>query len=161
MSNIYVPIDYSEVSGVIPGGEDILYSTLCHIKERGGFAGSTAYKKTYNSHMVLTNNGIAFEIKRRLGKTRYEYIPYVDVWFKPNNRFKAGIGVLYNFQLRHAKDFESKIQYKERSQNFYKTIIPVYIKAVEKDIEESPPGRVTERKKRSLQKIKNKLSKLS
>ena len=159
MSNIYVPIDYSDVASIIPEGEDILYSTLCHVKERGG-VGPTRYKKTYNSHVVLTNNGIAYEIKRKLSKTRYNYIPYIaklfQVRFKPNNKFNAGIGVLYSFQLHHAKDFESTIQFKERSQIFYKTMIPVYIKAIEKNIEESPPGWGMKKKKKYLQKFKSK-----
>ncbi|MBA7657324.1 hypothetical protein ES703_65261 [subsurface metagenome] len=159
MSNIYIPIDYSDVASIIPEGEDILYSTLCHVKERGG-VGPTRYKKTYNSHVVLTTNGIAFEVKRKLGKTRYNYIPYITKLFqvriKPNNKFNAGVGVLYSFQLRHAIDFESKTQFNERSQIFYQTMIPIYFKAIEKNIEESPPGRHTEKKKRYLQKFKSK-----
>jgi len=160
MSDIYVPIEFSEVTSVIPAGEDVVYSTLCHIKERGGL-GPTHYKKTYNSHVVFTTNGIAFEIKRKVSKTRCYYTPYIDKMFlvriKPNNKFNTGIGVLYSFQLKHSKDFESKEQFNQRSQLFFKTIAPVYFKAIEKNIEESPPGRTTEKKKKYLQKYKSKL----
>lgn len=160
MSNIFVPINYSEVASVIPAGEDVLYSTLCHVKERGG-VGPTSYKKTYSSHVVLTTNGIAFEAKRKVSKSRCFYLPYIDKLFqvriKPSNKFNAGIGVLYSFQLKHSKDFESKQQFNERSQLFFKTMAPTYFKAIEKNIEESPPGRTTEKKKKYLQKFKSKL----
>lgn len=162
MSNIYVPIDYSEVANEIPEGEDILYSTLCHTTERGG-SGPTRYKKNYTSHVVLTTNGIAFEVKRKLSKSRNNYISYIEDGFqariKPNNKFWAAgpTGILYSFQLKHSKDFESKQQFRERSQVFFKTMSTVYIEAIEKNIEESPPGRMTERKKKYLQKFKSKL----
>jgi len=161
MSNIYIPIDFSEVASVIPAGEDILYSTLCHVKERGGSA-PNYYKKTYNSHAVLTTNGIAFEVKRKLSKTRCLYFPYIEenfssVSFSPKNKFFAGIGVSYSFQLKHSKDFESKEQFNERKQIFFKTMAPVYINAIEKNIDESPPGKITDRKKKGLLKFKSKL----
>jgi hypothetical protein len=151
---MYVPIDYSDVPSVVPEGEDIIYSTLCHVKERGGI--------NYNSHVVFTRNGIAFERKRKFSKNEFIYEPYINAGmyqarFLSNNKFKVGYVNLYNFQLKHAKEFESKTQFKERSQNFCKTITPVYITTLEEHIEKSPPGRVTEKNKKYLQKIKNRI----
>jgi hypothetical protein len=159
MSNIHVPIDTSEVASVIPAGEDIVYSTICYVKERGG-VGPTAYKKKYSSHVVLTANGIAFEIKRKLSK-KYLYSPYIDrrfrVVLKGVNGFHLGGGTSYSFRLKYRKEFEDKQEFNERNHNFFKTMAPIYINAVEKNIEESPPGRATEKKKKHIQKLKKKL----
>ncbi len=159
MSNIYVPIDFSEVGSVVPEGEDIVYSTICHVKQRGG-TGPTSFKKSYNSHVVLTTNGIAFEVKRKVSKTQCLYIPYVDAGpnliISPKNNFYTRVGT-YRFQLKHSKDFESSEQFNERKQVFSKTMAPFYIKALEKNIQESPPGWFTKRKKKHLQKFKSKM----
>jgi len=63
MSEIYVPIDFSNVYSVIPAGEDILYSTLC----RGTSLSSTVTKlvrRYWVAHVLITNKRLAFNIPR-------------------------------------------------------------------------------------------------
>ncbi len=71
MSNIYVPIDSSNLSEVIPGGDDILYSTLCNVK-------AVAYKVKikWRSHVLATKSGIALQNKLEPKKEKGKYMKY-------------------------------------------------------------------------------------
>lgn len=72
MANLYVPIDYSNVSEIVPEGDDILYSTLCkYIK---AVVGGTVKVKV---HAVVTQSGIAFcALKRKKKKIYIEFIEW-------------------------------------------------------------------------------------
>lgn len=59
MSNIFIPIDSSDLSKVIPEGEDIIYSSLC---KGEGTAIADNKKYFWNSHLLMTNRGIYFTI---------------------------------------------------------------------------------------------------
>ena len=57
MSNIYVPIDSSDLSKAIPEGEDIIYSSLC--RGEGSFV-SFDKKFYWDSHLLMTKKGLYF-----------------------------------------------------------------------------------------------------
>jgi hypothetical protein len=78
MSNIYIPIDHTNVKEVIPPGENIIYSTLCSAVERGG-VGPTRYKKKYKSHILVTDKGIAFTIPKWRKEPMSIYKPLEEV----------------------------------------------------------------------------------
>lgn len=72
MSNIHVPIDTSNLSEIIPEGEDILYSTMCQIKAYGYNA-----DKKWKSHVLVSKSGFASlsrlkPYETRAGSPRYE-----------------------------------------------------------------------------------------
>lgn len=54
MSNIHVPIDTSNLSEIIPEGEDILYSTMCKVNAVGYNADSK-----WESHVLVSKSGFA------------------------------------------------------------------------------------------------------
>jgi len=57
ISAIYIPIDFSNLSEVIPNGDDVICSTFCSIVNSG---------RQWKSHVLLTNTGIGF--KKRKGE---------------------------------------------------------------------------------------------
>ncbi|MFW9936389.1 MAG: hypothetical protein ACFFD5_01990 [Candidatus Thorarchaeota archaeon] len=59
MSNIYVPIDSSDLSKSIPEGEDIIYSSLC---KGEGTSVADNKKHFWNTHLLMTNKGLYFKI---------------------------------------------------------------------------------------------------
>jgi hypothetical protein len=88
VSNIYIPIDSSDLSKVIPEGEDIIYSSLC--KGEGTYI---ANNKNYfwNSHLLMTNRGLYFIIplNARFSKKQIAKLdPKVEVfvpWYNVSN----------------------------------------------------------------------------
>jgi len=74
MTNIHVPIDSSNITSLIPEGEDILYSTMCKVTLRLATGGKAA---KWNSHVLVSQSGFA-------SQTRLE--PYVTK--KGKNRLK-------------------------------------------------------------------------
>jgi hypothetical protein len=55
MSNIYVPLNYSELKSILPPGEDIIYSTLA----KGRFD-SLVIKEVFTSHILITPTHLAY-----------------------------------------------------------------------------------------------------
>jgi hypothetical protein len=87
-SQIYVPIDLSKLSELIPPGDDILYSTICKLIfiYRGGNK-----QKKWNSHVLVTKSGIATHVKfstelrsgeDRPGKQKYSKNENIAHFFK-------------------------------------------------------------------------------
>lgn len=75
MSNLYVPIDYSNVSEVVPDGDDILYSTLCKIY-RSQVGGGTV---KWNSHVLITQSGCALIVPKRRKKMGLSFLKWIDL----------------------------------------------------------------------------------
>ncbi len=71
MSKIFVPIDSSNLSEVIPEGDDIKYSTFCNVK---AVAGNTTIK--WKSYVLATKSGIALQTKLEPSKEKGKYIRY-------------------------------------------------------------------------------------
>jgi hypothetical protein len=59
MSNIYVPIDSTNLKEEIPPEEDILYSTMCKVMERYQ-VGTRTQKDKYKSHILITNKKVYY-----------------------------------------------------------------------------------------------------
>lgn len=59
MSNIFIPIDSSDLRKAIPEGEDIIYSTLCKGEGEAMFENK---KWSWNSHLLMTQKGMYFTI---------------------------------------------------------------------------------------------------
>ena len=72
MSNIYAPIDSSNLSELIPEGDDILNSTLCKVQVTSRSVGIK-----WQCHVLVTTSGFASYTKlepytTRAGKTKYK-----------------------------------------------------------------------------------------
>jgi len=75
MSKIYAPIDSSNLSELIPEGEDVKYSTQCDVRARQGtMIGSTAAK--WKSFVLATTSGIALQNRIEKKKDKGKYIHY-------------------------------------------------------------------------------------
>jgi hypothetical protein len=66
-----VPIDSSNLSEIIPEGDDIKYSTLCNVRVA---AGQSTIK--WKSYVIVTNSGVAFQNKLDEHKDKGKYMRY-------------------------------------------------------------------------------------
>lgn len=135
MSNLYVPIDYSQLSEVIPEGEDILYSTLSSAQLINAMGGKT----NWDTHILITKSGFAAfsRVEKYLtkkGKARYNLIkkkkkiatfyPWKGSGLKKITFKKKKIIVVLSkvnfihYEAKIDKNFESSNSFKQRSKEF-------------------------------------------
>lgn len=138
MSNLYVPIDYSQLSEVIPEGEDILYSTLGFAQLISAMGG----KIKWNTHILITKSGFAAfsRVEKYLtkkGKEKYNIIKKKKTiaTFYPWHELKGSglkttpftkkkvIVVLskvnfIHYEAKIDKNFESSNSFNQRSKEF-------------------------------------------
>ncbi|MFX1411625.1 MAG: hypothetical protein ACFFA6_14830 [Promethearchaeota archaeon] len=159
MSDIYVPIDYSEVKNVIPPGEDIVYSTLCKVTNNiSSIGGSTTQK--WISHVLITTKGVAFTIPQKKGPIELTYLFWYDIdkVFSRGFMLRPKFSITTQFLLTRDSNFESKESFKERHKLFKGKLLPIIVQALvdkEKEIEANPDGFAKDIKS----KVKSKLAK--
>lgn len=71
MSNILTPIDSSDLSELIPEGDDVKYSTFCNVRAQ---AFNVNYK--WKTHVLVTISGVAIQNKLEPYKDKGKYIKY-------------------------------------------------------------------------------------
>ncbi|MFX1239352.1 MAG: hypothetical protein ACFFAS_01850 [Promethearchaeota archaeon] len=130
MSNIYVPIDYSNVKDVIPDGEDIVYSSLAkgwHMVQN--LPPNKIKRIKWKAHVLLTENNIAVNIPIKLLYNRKEIKqlnPGEEICFPISQASAVGKRIILQangpskhieaiFTLDRDPKFESKESFKERS----------------------------------------------
>jgi len=117
MSDIYIPIDYSNAREKIPSGEDIIYSTLMKVS-----SGTPAYKRKWISHVLMTTKGIVYTMPQRKNTTVGIYHSWKGIYGIFRKQFQ--IGGTY-FKLVRDPNSESKESFKMRSKVFASTIKPI------------------------------------
>jgi hypothetical protein len=133
MSDIFVPIDHTDLKEVIPPGENITYSTLCNVVEKGG-VGPTSYKKKYKSHVLVTNKGIAFTIPKWRKEPKSFYMPLDKVRITKKGKLSLSVRREFTSGLAYfvpviAKEYESAQSFKEREPKFGAAIIPLIVES--------------------------------
>lgn len=148
MGNIYVPIDFSNLTKFIPEGENIIYSTLCKADGFDSYTSASGKYKTYKftTHVLMTDNGLAFNISPKIIYSKDElksqevpdgiYLGWqhvhgfgfkaktfgrVDIEKKGGK--KAGC-VSISFTLVKEPNFETKETFKQRAKEFKSIIAP-------------------------------------
>lgn len=162
MSDIYVPIDYSDIKKKIPPGEEIIYSTLCKgVVEVGGPPQKTI-RTTWITHVLFTQNGVTWVkphyTKKRRPSTQ-EYTPLEDVNYLFYDRipsFRIGLARLF---LKREKIFETKENFRERSARFLPRFAPLIIEKKKQWLQEY--GDNPEIKKRLKKRIRNHITKMN
>ena len=144
MSEIYYPIDGSNLKEIIPIGQDIIYSTLCK-----GYAKESEDKKyKWKSHVLITKEGVAFSIPLTVNYTKKElknnpnlkvnhFMPWANIiiikW-QPLVGISVGFAVpwVYNqirlrseFILERENKYESKQLFKQRLEPFLEKFKPI------------------------------------
>lgn len=124
MSDLYVPIDSTDIRKVIPPGLDIFYSSLCKCSAQES-DGRNFKTYTWNSHILITDVGIALSIPNNVGNNKY--VTYFLKWYRINLR-KGGFSLLpvrgeikfkCIFQLARDGKFESIETFEIRRQQFW------------------------------------------
>ncbi|MFX1375432.1 MAG: hypothetical protein ACFFA0_06450 [Promethearchaeota archaeon] len=156
ISNIYVPIEYSNLKSIIPPEENTIYSTLA----TASTATSSKYIKKWDTHVLFTNKGIAFMAmnkKKNSNEVEPIYIPLYDL---------AVTGVLgaplrappyCHLALKRHPDFETKDVFKQRAKAFQAVVAPLVIAAKKQQIEylesvTGPEEKSSEKKAKKLLK---------
>jgi len=141
MSDIYIPIDYTNLKEVIPLGQEIVYSTFAEIDLRGGNTytgrGISQIRSKWQTHVLFTKEGLAIFLDRKfINKKEFipVYYPYYNTGFLLKKLvisadfkepFRGGItigGVTMTLSLIKHSKFETKSSFKARSKEFKKTI---------------------------------------
>ncbi len=130
MSDIYVPIDYSDVKSAIPPGEDIIYSTLCKVEASSGTFVTGGSISRWLSHVLMTPTGVAYTIPTKKNKpplhiygTWAEDIRFIFEPRKKTCRFNTRILTLFN--LIRDENFESEEVFYKRIREFPAKIRPI------------------------------------
>ena len=123
MSNIYVPIDFSDLKNVIPEGQEILYSTYAEVKytspsENTG-RGLRYFKGKWESHVLITAEGLALNIRFQDGIKQY-FVPLFHTSFLLKNLYVniPDADGSFGFSLLRRPEFEKKDTFKKRSKEF-------------------------------------------
>lgn len=129
MTDIHVPIDYSELKTVIPEGEDILYSTSCQANLSGA-----AYRQSWPSHILLTQNYMAYTQPVKRKPTALALVPLYKVWmFKPSMII---LKKLFWFKITRDSNYETKDGFRERAKIFGYKFLPILLDAKERRLKE-------------------------
>lgn len=163
MSDIYVPIDFSDIKNKIPPGEDIIYSTLCK-----GFTSQTVGTKTktwrWISHVLMTPNGVAYTFPN-MKKKKAPPLQIYSVWDEIHSIASAGklgagfqLSRFSSFKLVREENFETKEKFKERSKEFIAKFRPLIIKKKEQWLELNRNN--PEIKKKIIKNMENAIAKL-
>ncbi len=147
MTDIYVPIDYTNLNSVIPPGEDIIYSTLCKVTQT-----LVAGELKWESHVLMTTKGFAYSKTR--GRKSLKGI-YVD-WYKKRVTRTKITTPLMQFKIKRDPNYESSGAFYTRSQNFKATIKPI-VEAREKEWEAKIPNKRDRKKLAKGRKFKKEL----
>lgn len=117
ISDLYAPIDCTDLKDIIPEGEDIVYSCF--------FNGSTLYhnkKYTWVSHILITPHGVAFNVPnvlKRKNPIEKEYYP----WYNVNvgkGYLSLGHYSTITFGLMKLSNSETKDEQEKRYLDFFK-----------------------------------------
>ncbi|MFX1377013.1 MAG: hypothetical protein ACFFA0_14505 [Promethearchaeota archaeon] len=153
MTDIYVPIDYSNLRAIIPPGEDIIYSTLCTAKIRtssGIMIGYVRFTiKKWNTHVLMTPNGFAY-IDGRYNPPQAFYDDWYNVWTITKRRIMYESGGGLHFIVKPDNKYESSAEFRIRLKNFVPTIRPI-LEARKKEWELLFPNK-RERKKKAWER---------
>jgi hypothetical protein len=149
MTEIYVPIDYSDLKSVIPPGEDIIYSSLCQANMSFG-----PRTEKWNSHILLTKNHFAYTkpVKRKAPESIL--FPLYKLWlFAPNTIY---INKLFSFRLKQDPNYETKENFKKRGKEFGYKFLPYLLEAKQNHLKEmeANPENFSDRK---IRKMKSKI----
>ncbi len=134
MTQIYVPIDYTSITEVIPAGDDILYSTLTKCRILGV---SAKQKRTHRAHLLVTQKGLAVSNSLRKTNLKFDYYPWNDskFWKKRRSFGKTFISCHYRtagfkkYKVVRDPQFEDKMSFRQRNTIFGKFCKNLYLKA--------------------------------
>ena len=73
ISNLYIPIDFSNLPSVIPQGGNILYSTLCYAEK------TQPEKKEWNCHFLISDLGIGFTGPIEDAEKELKFFTWIDL----------------------------------------------------------------------------------
>lgn len=115
ISNFYIPINFSDLSKIIPKGDNILYSTLCNAKRK------FPEKKEWNSHVLFTNSGIGYCIgSLEDDQTELKFTTWIDIHDSKAAQFKKK-QIYFDstwFSVIRDEAYESEKDFKTRAKSF-------------------------------------------
>jgi len=164
MSDIYVPIDTTEVRNVLPEGEEIIYSTLCSGYYTLRSATTKPQTMWFDSHLLITEKSFAYTIGIS-GEAILYYRPLNQMLAVRGRKFrlKAAIGkstILkyaygkekyrdYYFKLVRDKSVEAKEKFKERAAEFENKFVSLILES-NREFLASPDSHILSPKERQI-----------
>ena len=163
MSDIYVPIDFSDIKNKIPPGEDIIYSTLCK-GYTSMYIGTKIKKWNWISHVLMTPNGVAYTFPNTTNR-KAPPLQIYSTWDEilaivSMGKFVAGFSLSFttSFKLVREENFETKEKFNERSKEFIAKFRPLLIKKKDQWLELNRNN--PEIQKRTIKTVEKALAKM-
>ncbi|MBY9005504.1 MAG: hypothetical protein KGD63_01975 [Candidatus Lokiarchaeota archaeon] len=133
ITDIYAPIESTNLKNIIPEGEDIVYSSF--------FNGTMLHSNrhySWASHILITLNGVAFNVPniyKRKNPMENVYLPWCDV-----NIGEKLLALNYyaptEFKLMKLSDSESKEERKNRKLAFFQKFKTIQMDKSKEHLEE-------------------------
>lgn len=133
MSQIHVPIDYSDLKRVLPTNAEIIYSTICRIYYVIDYPLTVGFQ----SHVLFTPEGIAYfclpdpKDKELLVPTYNTYLNFKKVSNEEftflHTDYSIPSSIPYHFKLIINSNFESNAKFVNRRMKFKSFIYPYII----------------------------------
>ena len=126
ISNIYIPIEYSNLPKIISEDDEILYSTLCNAEWQTG-----SLKASYKTHLIVTKKGIAYTAPleyegKKQTKDFFEtnkelnFFTWAKIYEYTYSKFKKN-KIYFNrtwFKVIRNEKYESEVDFKSRENEF-------------------------------------------
>ncbi len=115
MTDIYIPIEATDLRKIIPGGEEILYSAY--------FNGTTLFKNkhySWASHILITPKGVAFQypnVYKRKNPIQNEYHAWYNFTLDEGTILLRHFSI-FTFKLMKIDKSETKNERKARNVEF-------------------------------------------
>ncbi|MBN1216909.1 MAG: hypothetical protein JXA99_15895 [Candidatus Lokiarchaeota archaeon] len=153
MSEIIVPLDYSNLQSVIPKEDEIIYSGISNMMAMNiTFYGvhviisskNFSYIRQYPNKKLDIYPKIEFNYGKNLKKRGYlQLLPLYEIdscyfdngWKLPKITLSKALGFA-NFAILQCKDYESKEDFKKRKKNFHLKILPYVISSKKEHLNE-------------------------
>ncbi len=127
MSDIYFPIDSTNLRYQISSRENIIYSTMM----KGSFVAAGNMSTKFQSHILMTEKGFYWQIpkKRRQPDSYFTEWSRIKIITRGMIGFRSGIGIgTGNLKLMRIAQFETQENFKKRKKEFAFKIYPYIIK---------------------------------
>ena len=133
MSNIYVPIDSTNVKNAIPPEQEIIYSTFARLTHSSGNEytgrGIKTTKTTWLSHLLITPKALALFVPQT-NKNIACYVPLYFTGFFLKSFYTAvpDTDMSLKVSLVRIRDLEKPKAFKKRSKEFKSFLKPLKLK---------------------------------
>lgn len=124
MSEIHIPLYYSNLQNFIPEGEDVIYSAFYKVIFKEGDIDLFKINKMWDTHVLFTKKGFYYGEYQRKMRPKVKFVSWSMVKKIKKKTIKLSRSG-YKLKIKRETNFESRRAYKTRKQEFLAKIQPI------------------------------------